>query len=280
MGLFKYTWRTFSRELVLLAVAAVWWIPFYFLVIGSLKPEDEVYTSTASDLPSELAWSNFSAAWDGTAGNSLGDAMTSSLIITVGSVLMLVGVGSLAAYALARHPGKLGTWLYLVFALGIIIPFQLGIVPTYVAMQHLNISTSYIGMILLHAGLLMPLTVFLYTGFVRTIPRDYEEAAYIDGAGRLLTFTRVVFPLLLPITATIAVLTGVIVWNDFFLQLIFLAGSDKQTVPVAIYSFVGEYSTNWSLIFATVLVSIAPIMLFYVFAQRQLIRGFTGGIKT
>jgi raffinose/stachyose/melibiose transport system permease protein len=147
-------------------------------------------------------------------------------------------------------------------------------------MRHLGISTSYPGMILLHAGLLMPLTVFLYTGFVRTIPRDYEEAAYIDGAGRLLTFTRVIFPLLLPITTTIAVLTGVIVWNDFFIQLIFLAGSDKQTVPVAIYSFVGEYSTNWSLIFATVMISIAPIMLFYVFAQRQLIRGFTGGIKT
>ena len=134
-------------------------------------------------------------------------------------------------------------------------------------------------MILLHTGLLMPLSVFLYAGFVRTIPRDYEEAAYVDGAGRFLTFTRVIFPLLLPITATVAVITGVIVWNDFFLQLIFLAGSHKQTVPVAIYGFVGEYATNWSLIFATVLLSIIPIMLFYMFAQRQLIRGFSGGIK-
>jgi raffinose/stachyose/melibiose transport system permease protein len=280
MGLHRYTWRTFSRELFLLAVAALWWVPFYFLVIGAVKPQTEVYTTTASDLPSRIEWSNFSTAWQGTGGVGLGDSMKNSLIITVGAVLLLVVVGSLAAYAISRQPGRLGTGLYLVFALGIIIPFQLGIVPTYVAMKHLHLSASYVGMILLHAGLLMPLSVFLYTGFVRSIPRDYEEAAYVDGAGRLLTFTRVIFPLLLPITATVAVLTGVIIWNDFFLQLIFLAGSTKQTVPVAIFSFVGEYATNWSLVFATVILSIAPILFFYLFAQRQLVRGFSGGIKT
>ena len=280
MALFRYTWRTFTRELVLLAFAAVWWVPFYFLVVGALKPQDEVYTTSASKLPSHLAWSNFSQAWQGSGGLTLGSSMKNSLIITLGSVLVLVAVGSISAYTISRQPGRLGTGLYLVFALGIIIPFQLGIVPTYVALRHLHLSATYAGMILLHAGLLMPLSVFLYTGFVRTIPKDYEEAAYVDGAGRMLTFTRVVFPLLLPITGTVAVLTGVIVWNDFFLQLIFLAGSTYQTVPVAIYSFVGEYATNWSLIFATVIISIAPILFFYLFAQRQMIRGFTGGIKT
>lgn len=279
MGLFRYTRRTFARELGLLLVAAIWWVPFYFLVIGALKPQSEVYTTSAAKLPSTLAWSNFSQAWAGTGGYTLGSSLKNSLIITIGSVLVLVVIGSLSAYALSRQPGKLGNGLYLVFTLGIIVPFQLGIVPTYVAMRHLGISTSYVGMILLHSGLLMPLSVFLYTGFVRTLPRDYEEAAYVDGAGRLFTFVRVVFPLLLPVTATVAVLSGVIVWNDFFLQLIFLAGSAKQTIPVAIYSFVGEYSTNWSLVFATVIVSIAPVLFFYLFAQRQLIRGFGGGIK-
>lgn len=280
MGLFRYTRRTFARELVLLVIAAIWWVPFYFLVVGALKTQQEMFTTGAGEPPSKLAWSNFSEAWAGTGGFTLGSSLKSSLIITVGSVLVLIVVGSLSAYAIARQPGKLGTGLYLLFALGIVVPFQLGIVPTYVAMQHIGLGSSYVGMILLHSGLLMPLSVFLYTGFVRTIPRDYEEAAYVDGAGRMFTFTRVVFPLLLPVTATVAVLTGVIVWNDFFLQLIFLAGSAKQTVPVAIYSFVGEYSSNWPLIFATVIVSIAPVLLFYLFAQRQLIRGFGGGIKT
>jgi raffinose/stachyose/melibiose transport system permease protein len=280
MGLFRYTKKTFARELALLIVAAIWWIPFYFLVVGALKPNEEVFTKGVGALPSHIEWSNFSTAWHGTGGFGLGGSFKSSLIITIGTVLVLVIVGSISAYALARHPGKLGTGLYLVFAIGIIVPFQLGIVPTYVVMNHLGISSSYVGMILLQSGLLMPLSVFLYTGFVRTLPRDYEEAAYVDGAGRLRTFFFVVFPLLLPITGTVAVLTGVIVWNDFFLQLIFLAGSAKQTIPVAIYSFVGEYTTNWSLVFATVLLSIIPILVFYLFAQRQLIRGFSGGIKT
>jgi raffinose/stachyose/melibiose transport system permease protein len=126
----------------------------------------------------------------------------------------------------------------------------------------------------------MPLTVFLYTGFVRQLPRDYEEAAYIDGASRLRTFLLVVFPLLRPVTATVAVLASVIVWNDFFVQLVFLAGSPRQTLPVMIYSFVGQFTSEWNLIFAAIVVTITPVLAFYLFAQRQLIRGFSGGIKT
>ena len=125
----------------------------------------------------------------------------------------------------------------------------------------------------------MPLTVFLYTGFIRALPRDYEEAARVDGAGILLTFRRVVIPLLRPVTATVAVLTGIIVWNEFFIALIFLSGSHAQTVPVALYSFVGGYVARWNLIFAGLAITIAPILAFYLFAQRHLIRGFTAGVK-
>lgn len=280
MGLFRYTTRTFARELLLLAIAAIWWIPFYFLVVVSLKSDNEVFTQSAGALPKRLAWENYSTAWKGSGGFSLGSALKSSLVITGGSVLALVAIGSITAYAIARHRGKLGTLLYLTFVLGIIIPFQLGLIPTFVVLRHLHLTTSYFGMILLYTGVLMPLSVFLFTGFVRALPRDYEEAAYIDGASRLLTFTRVVFPLLRPIAATVAVLAAVLIWNDFFIQLVFLAGSANQTVVVAIYSFVGEYATNWNLVFATVIMSIAPILVFYLFAQRRLVRGFTGGIKT
>lgn len=280
MGLFRYTSRTFARELMLLALAAIWWIPFYFLVIVSLKPDSDLYTQSAGKLPSRVAWGNYSTAWHGSGGSSLSNALRSSLIITIGSVALLVAVGSITAYAVARYKGKLGTVLYFTFVLGIIIPFQLGLIPTYVVLRHLHLTTSYFGMIVLYTGILMPLSVFLFASFVRTLPRDYEEAAYVDGASRLLTFTRVVFPLLRPIAATVAVLASVLIWNDFFLQLVFLAGSANQTVVVAIYSFVGEYSTNWNLVFATVILSIAPILVFYIFAQRRLVRGFTGGIKT
>ena len=135
------------------------------------------------------------------------------------------------------------------------------------------------GMIVLNIGLLMPLTVFLYTGFIRALPRDYEEAARVDGAGILQAYARVVFPLLRPITGTVAVLTGIIVWNEFFVALVFLVGSRIQTLPVALYSYAADNGEPWNLIFAGVAISIAPVVAFYLFAQRQLIRGYAGGIK-
>jgi raffinose/stachyose/melibiose transport system permease protein len=134
-------------------------------------------------------------------------------------------------------------------------------------------------MVILWTGLLMPLTVFLYTGFIRTLPREYEEAAQVDGARFFRTYVRVIFPLLAPVTGTVAILDGLFIWNDFFVPLIFLSGSRNETVTVAIYSFVGEYSTDWNKIFAAVALSIAPVLAFYVFAQRQLLKGFSGGIR-
>jgi len=121
--------------------------------------------------------------------------------------------------------------------------------------------------------------VFLYTGFIRGLPRDYEEAAQVDGAGHLRTYLRVVFPLLRPITGTVAVLTALFTWNDFFLSLIFLGGTHNQPITVAIYGFVGENISQWNLIFATVGIAIAPMALAYMFVQKQLIRGFVSGIR-
>jgi raffinose/stachyose/melibiose transport system permease protein len=210
---------------------------------------------------------------------SLGTAMLNSLIITVSSVLALLLLGSFAAYVLARRPSKLSTALYLIYVLGFIIPFQLAIVPLYVAMRHLHLIGSYLGMILLYTGFFMPLTVFLYTGFIRVLPKDYEESAQVDGAGLFRTYFRIVFPLLRPVTGTVAVLAGIVIWNDFFSPLIFLSGTNKATLPVAIYSFVGDFTAQWNLIFAAVLISILPVVAFYLVAQRQLIKGFTGGIR-
>ena len=280
MLLNRYTRKTLFRELTLIALAAFWLIPFYFLVVVSLKPQQEVFTGDPVAFPKHPTLGNYAEAWRGTGVVTLSDALKSSLIITVGSVLTLIVLGSICAYALGRRKDRIGTGLYLLFVIGIILPFQLGIVPAYVALREMHLSGTYQGMILLYTSLLMPLTVFLYTGFVRTLPRDYEEAAYVDGASRRRTFIKVVFPLLSPVTATVAVLTALIIWNDFFVQLIFLAGGKRQTMPVAVYSFVGEFAAQWHLIFAAVLVSIAPLLLFYVFAQRALIRGFTGGIKS
>jgi raffinose/stachyose/melibiose transport system permease protein len=278
MALFRYTSRTFSRELALLAVAIIFFIPLYFLLTLSVKSSNEVYLDPNS-FPLHPDFGNYPTAWSKGQGVTISRSLVNSLIITGGSVIGLVLLGSLCAYTLARRPSKVSSAMYYSFLLGIILPFQLGVVPIYVAMRSFGLVPSYAGMILLNIGLLMPLTVFLYTGFVRTLPKEYEEAAQVDGAGLIRTFIRVVFPLLRPITGTVAVLTGVITWNEFFLPLIFTSGSNYQTLPVSIYSFVGEYTTQWNFVFAAVVIALAPALAFYLFAQKQLIQGFAGGIR-
>jgi raffinose/stachyose/melibiose transport system permease protein len=188
--------------------------------------------------------------------------------------------GVVGVYTARDLPLRLGTALYVAFVIGILLPAQLGIVPIYVGLRQVGLLGTHAGAILLYTGLLLPLSVFLYTGFIRALPRDYEEAAFIDGASRWQAFTRVLFPLLSTVTGTVAVLTALIVWNDFFTQLVFFGGgANNRTLPVAIYSFVGEYESQWNVVFAAVAIALLPVLVFYFFAQRNLMRSFTGGLK-
>jgi raffinose/stachyose/melibiose transport system permease protein len=128
--------------------------------------------------------------------------------------------------------------------------------------------------------MLMPLSVFLYAGFVRALPTEYEEAANIDGASRIRTYIQVVFPLLAPATGTVATMAGIIVWNDFFTPLIFLGGSSNPTLPVVIYSYVGEFNIEWNNIFSVLIIAMIPITIVYLIFQKKFIQGFSGGIKS
>ncbi|SFZ84634.1 raffinose/stachyose/melibiose transport system permease protein [Devosia enhydra] len=267
------------REVLFILLALVWCIPFYYLAIVAVKPDMEVFTAPMS-FPSTIVLGNFAEAWRGTGGVGLGEALLNSVIVTVGTVSLLIFLGSLTAYVIARNTQRIGGLLYVFFVVGIILPYQMAIVPLFSSLRSLGLVGNQIGMIVLFTGLLLPMAVFLYAGFMRALPHDYEEAAQVDGAGRGKIFFRIVFPLLRPVTATVAIMTGMIVWNDFFLQLIFLNGSSAQTLPVAMYGFVGEFTARWNMVFAAVCISIAPILAFYLFAQRRFMQGFTGGIKS
>ena len=278
MGLSRYRRSTLLRELALILVAILFCLPFYLVIAIALETTAQTYKTPLS-FPWPPHWGNFAQAWHTGGQAGLARSLESSVIITVSSVVALIVLGSLCAYTIARRKGRLSNVVYILFVLGIILPFQLAIIPLFVAMRHLGLVGNYAGMMLLNVGLLMPLTVFLYTGFIRALPRDYEEAARVDGAGILRTYARVVLPLLRPITGTVAVLVGIIVWNEFFVALIFLAGSRYQTLPVAVYSFAGDYVARWNLIFAGVAITVVPILALYLFAQRHLIRGFSAGVK-
>ena len=276
--MFRYTRRTFARELLLLLGALAFCLPMYLLVSMSVKNKDDALRSPFG-LPTRPTVSNFSSVWRSSPYPGFARAMINSLVITTGTVLLLIVFGSLAAYVLGRRSTRLTGVLYFAFVLGYILPLQLAIIPLFSTMHKADLTGTIRGAILLYTGLLMPLSVFLYTGFVRALPRGYEEAAQVDGAGPVATFVRIVFPLLRPVTVTVALLAGVTVWNDFFVSLIFLNGSPATTLPAMLYGTVGEYTSQYNLTFAAVAFAVAPIVVFFLFAQRSMMKGFASGLK-
>jgi raffinose/stachyose/melibiose transport system permease protein len=271
----RYRPRTFGLELLMIGVGLLFLYPVYVLVNLSLKSPEEI-AEASNRLPSALETENYGQAWNGA---SLGAAMLNSTIITVVSLLSLVIIGSLAAYYLARTKTRLSYGMYMLFLLGIILPFQLALVPLYRFMNDTGLLGSYTSMILFYSGLQVPFTIFLYTGFLRALPREYGDAALVDGATHLQSFRMVTFPLLRPITGTVIILNAVFVWNDFLTPLIYLGGTPNETLPVVVYQFVGQYVTNWGYIFAAVVLASLPILIVFLALQRYVIKGFESGLK-
>lgn len=270
----RYRWRTFGLEMVMVAVGVVVAFPVYVLVNLAIRPASD--TSSPIRPTTNPTLENFSQAWQ---EGGLGGALFNSVVVTAVSVLVVLVVSSLAAYPLARATAKWSRGMFLLIMLGLILPFQLAALPLYQTMRDLGLLGSVWALILFYSGLQVPFTTFLYIGFMRALPRDFEDAAAIDGCRPLEVFRYVVFPMLKPITVTALVLNAISVWNDFFTPLLYLSGSDQQTMPVALAGFVGQFVSDWNLIFAALVISIVPILAVYFALQRSIINGFAGGLK-
>lgn len=269
-----YTWKTLIGEIILALLGLCYILPLYFVFTTAVKSDKEVF-STAMGFPADFHWENFKTVWE----KGVAKGLVNSLIITLVSVVILVILGAMVSYVIARRTNWLTKTVYWLALVGIMIPFQLSIVFIYFVFAKMGLTGNHIGMIILWSGVWMPMTIILYTGFMRTLPKDYEEAARIDGASPWKIFWKVVFPLQRPITGTVAVVIGLYTWNDFFASNIFLGGSKVMTLPVAIYQFVGQYVSKWNLIFTAVLVAIVPVIILFIFTQKQMIKGFAGGMK-
>ena len=272
---FRYGLRTFALELLMIAVAVAFLFPVYALVTLSLKDQRQVAESPLG-LPSSPTFDNFASAWERA---SFGDALLNSTVITVVSVVVLIGIGSFAAYFIARCQTRLGYGLYVLFLLGIVLPFQLGMIPLFSMVDDAGLLGTYQGMIIFYTGIQLPFTIFLYTGFIRALPDDYADAALIDGASHFRAFRQVVFPLLRPVTGTVLILNAVFVWNDFLTPLLYLGGSEKETIPVRVFSFVGQYVSDYGLVFAGLVLAALPILAIFLVLQKYVIKGFSSGLK-
>jgi raffinose/stachyose/melibiose transport system permease protein len=270
----RYRGRTLALELVMIAVGVVFAFPVYALVnLAVRSPSD---TSSPIRPTTSPTLHNFSQAWQ-QAG--LGGALINSVVVTTISVLIVLAVSSLAAFPLARSTAHWSRGTFLLIMLGLILPFQLASLPLYQTIRDLGLLGSVWSLILFYSGLQVPFTTFLYVGFLRALPRDFEDAASIDGCSPLQSFRYVVLPMLKPITVTALVLNAVSVWNDFFTPLLYLSGSTHQTMPVAIAGFVGQFVSDWNLIFAALVISVVPVLAVYLALQRSIINGFAGGLK-
>jgi len=270
----RYTWRTGILEAAMVLVGLAFLFPVYVLVNVSLQRPDDQGSDLAPTLSPTLH--NYADAWR---QGGLGGAFANSAVVTVVSCLFIVAFSAMAAYPLARVTRAWSRWAFVLFLVGLLLPFQLALIPLYQTIRDLGLLGTVWSLVVVYVGLQMPFSIFLYVGFLRVLPPQYEEAASIDGAGTVRMFTTVVFPLLRPITGTVLILNAIAIWNDFLTPLLYLSGTRQQTLPVALYSFVGQYVQQWNLVFAGLVISIVPILLVYFLMQRYIIRGFASGLK-
>ncbi|MEK5239010.1 carbohydrate ABC transporter permease [Paenibacillus sp. FSL L8-0470] len=246
-------------------------LPLLLVFLGSLKTPAEAAKLSLS-LPTEWMWSNYKTVF---IEGRLLNGFKNSVIVTVGTVILAVGAGSMTAYFISRRHGSWVQYLFFVFFAGMIAPPSM--IPTIKLMQALHISGEFIGLILFLTALYLPLTIVIMSGFVKGLPREIDEAATIDGAGSFYTFTRIIFPLLKPSIATVTVFVAIYAWNDFLNTLYIISDSNKWTLPFSVYNFVSQYGTEWQFVFADLLSVMVPILIIYLFLQRYIIEGMTAG---
>lgn len=276
----RYTKWTALREAAFWIPAIAVILPIFFLISLSLKtPARAAVSGVAPQVPP--TFDNYTQAWHeaGAGSVTFAQALGNSVLTSIVVVLALVAIGAPAGYAIARRRSRLSSVMFGLFALGLILPVQLATIPLFSFMVRAGLAGTRPGLILAYVAFFMPLTVFLYTGFFQSLPREYEEAAQVDGASSLRVFAQIVLPLVRPVTGTVAILAGLFVWKDFYTPLVFVGGTSKETLPVAIYGFVGKYATDWNLIFASIVIALAPILLVYVFMQRYIIKGFVSTVR-
>ena len=260
------------------AVAALLWVgtlvvlvPFALLIITAFKTRQEAQFINFT-LPAAWQWENIKIVWE---KGKLLQGYINSIIITVPCVALIVSSSALASYYMARKRSRNTNAVYTFFVAGIIKPIPL--VTTFLLLQQIRLLNTYTGVIFVLAGTLISLAAFIYVGFIKSIPRELDEAAAIDGCTPWQAFWRVVFPLLKPCTFTVVIMMILNVWNDGQAALFFLGDDSYWTLPLSLYRFFGYFRNDWNYIFCCILLSTLPVWIIYLFGQRYIIDGMVSG---
>ena len=261
----------FSVELLGLVLGLIWIAPFYLMIVNAFKTKREIFTGVLG-IPKSLALENFVQAF-----NDLEflKSLFNSLLITGVSVAIIILFSAMAGYALARNKSKLSGIIFFVFVAAMLIPFQSVMIPLVSLFGQADLLNAA-GLIFMYLGFGCSLSIFLYHGAMTGIPKSLDEAAIIDGANRFQLFWYIIFPLLKPISVTVGILNVIWIWNDYLLPSLVL-GEANATIPLKMFFFFGEYTKQWHLALAGLTLAIIPVIIFYFFAQKQIIKGVSEG---
>ncbi len=251
--------------------------PLYMTVVIAFKQPSEM-TNTISgilSLPSSWSFQNFREAMEIT---DFWHSLFNSLKITVLTVVLAILLHSLMGYALGRNKksSKFYNFVYLFIVSGMFVPFAILMMPLAKQTAEMGLD-NWFGVVLLYVVFYMPMNIMLYSGYLVNIPIALEEAARVDGASTWRTYWTIIFPIMRPMHATVAVLTALSVWNDVMTPLVIMAGSDENTLPLAQLNFQTQFGTNYNLAFASYLLALIPILIFYVVCQKQILNGVVNG---
>ena len=257
----------------LLLVSFVILFPLYVMLMEPFKTQGQMFADPLG-WPSQFSLDNFVQAWSEA---NFGAYFQNSLIVTVGAVALSLVASSMAAFVLARYTMRGLSGMHLFFVLGLILPVRLLVMALIAIMKPLDLLNSLVGLILVYAAASLPFAIFILANYMRQIPRELDDAARVDGASEFAIYRSVILPLSRPGLAVIAIYNIVYVWNDWFLPLIFLSSPNLRTIPLGVTIFYSEYSTQWTLIFASLVMSSVPVLFCFMVVSRQFIRGVTQG---
>lgn len=268
----KYSSGTLLLEIAGALIALLFLGPFYFLVVNSFKKLKDILLNAAS-LPESWAITNFTKAW---VAIDFPVVFMNSVIITSISVLALVVISSMMAYRLVRSPTAFNKLLLTVLVAAMIIPFQSVMLPLMRVTSLFELRGELYGIVLCYMGFGISLSMFLYHGFIKSVPLEIEEAAVVDGCSPYGVFWRIVFPLLKPITVTVMILNVLWIWNDYLLPVLVINDA-MTTIPLAVQKFFGQYLRKWDLAMAALTLSTIPVVIFFLLLQKHIIEGITAG---
>jgi len=258
---------------LLILNAVIMLYPLFVMVLSAFKTNAEIFASPFA-LPDSLSLVNAARMWNET---SFVRYLLNSIAVTATSIAAIVVFGTMAAYAIARYQFRLSAAVFLFFLSGLMVPLKLAIIPLFIQLDTLGLIDTRLGLILIYVAMGLPSSVFILTGFLRTLPGELEESARIEGASELRTMLSVMLPLARPAMVIAAIQNALPIWNDFFFPLVFISSDRLKTLPQGLTVFMGEYNTDWGVLFAGLTLAALPITLVYVVLSRQFIAGLTQG---